>query len=259
MRGAIFGLFTLALSAVVFAQASVEESRFEVVSIRPISAERRGGYRPTQTTFESYMPVTDLMALAYPGTNRTFGLPDWARTEVYEVRATMPAQRQKGDLGPMVRHMLDDRFGLRVHKEVRAIPVFELAMNRRDGRLGPNLKKVQRTCVANAKTPAERCSMTEGVGEINATAYEWPTLVSVLKRFAGRPIIDTTGLSGQFDLSLKWNHEGGRLQDGSAPADLELRATLFTALKEQLGLKLEPRDAPMEVLVIDRLERPTPN
>jgi uncharacterized protein (TIGR03435 family) len=205
------------------------------------------------------MPVSDLLGLAYPGTIQTFGMPEWAKTEVYEIKATAPAMRQKGDLRPMVRHLLEDRFGLRVHNERRTIPVFVLTKNRRDGKLGPNLKAVQRPCAADAKR-SERCAMVMNIGEFDATGWQWPAIVDLLRGRAGRPIVDRTSLSGQFDVSLRWNEEGARLPDGwEAPADLQSRATFFTAVKEQLGLKLDPGNAPMEVLVIDNVERPTPN
>lgn len=251
---------TMSLAAGVAAQKPVEESRFEVVSVRPLRPEFRGGYNATPSSFTASMPVSDLMTIAYPGVNQIVGLPDWARGEPYAIKAATPAVRQRGDLGPMVRHMLEDRFALRVHTEIRPIPVFVLTIDRRDGRPGPALRPVQRACSAEGKTRQERCGTGEGLGELQAYGTSWSLIVATLRRFAGRPIVDRTGLSGQFDYELKWNHEGVSAPPGmSLPSDMESRATFFTAIREQLGLKLEADKAPMEVLVVDRLERPTPN
>jgi uncharacterized protein (TIGR03435 family) len=86
--------------------------------------------------------------------------------------------------------------------------------------------------------------------------------VDFLERVTGRPVVDRTGLSGQFDLSLRFNPNIQRLPEGrtdASLAELEERPTIFTALREQFGLRLEPATEPVDVIVIDSVQRPTPD
>ena len=104
-----------------------------------------------------------------------------------------------------------------------------------------------------------RGQLTERYGDMNM-------LANVLSRFAGRPVINKTGLTGKYDFTLKWTPDesqgpmdGGKFQHDDAPAPESSGPSLFTAIQEQLGLKLEPQKAPMDVLVIQHVERPSEN
>lgn len=176
---------------------------------------------------------------------------------------TEPAARRA-----MMRTLLKDRFKLRVHREMRQMPVYALTVAR-EGRLGPNLAASEFDCQTYL---AERRAGGTAEEPVDANGDSWcrfqgamlAGLGVVIARFAGpvavlaqrlqpsvdRPILDATGLSGHYEWDLRYAFRP------DAPADFP---TLFTALQEQLGLRLEPRQAPVEVLVVDSVELPTPD
>ena len=163
----------------------------------------------------------------------------------------------------MMRHLLAERFALKAHRESRPIPVYVLLMSRADGAFGPRLQRVERDCTQPVLN-LRGCSVSLGVDNYRGNGQKWADFVASLEnRFGERPLMDKTGLSGQFDITLEWNPGLTRVPEGvsNAPtlAELEARPLLFTAIREQLGLKLEPDTAAMDVLVIDSVDRPTPN
>jgi uncharacterized protein (TIGR03435 family) len=177
----------------------------------------------------------------------------------------------------MFRAMLEDRFRLAVHWEARERPVYNLEFARDDRRLGPKLDPV--TVVDCAQETAARLagerreprpgrgqecslSLTSDPGSIQANAVTVRVLARALgSEGAGREVVDHTGLSGTFDVDLLFMPEialGGLSPDRTARDPLfQGRTGIFTALQEQLGLKLEPATGEVQVLVIDRAERPT--
>lgn len=263
-------IVTVAVTLVVLAtrlgaQAPNATPRFEVASVKPITPQAAAGrsYRAPPGAFTSALSIAQLVPLAYQlEPYRVIGLPAWTRTELYEINAKTPAVRQSGDLWPMVRHLLEERFALRVHRETRPMPVYALSTRRADGKLGPDLRQVTRACDVKSADLAERCYTSDYLGTYSTTGARWENVRRMLEALSGRPIVDETGLSGQFDAKLEWNPDLTRIPDGITGvslADLEGRPTFVTAVREQLGLRLEPRTAPIEVLVIDAIERPVPD
>ncbi len=257
-------LWAITPSAQAPAPPPLEEARFDVTSVKPIPPEMNiAGYSPDQTRFHGWMSIRELLNMAFSiQPYRIVELPEWTKTQRFEVTATITAPRQRGDLAVMIRHLLEDRFGVKTHRESRPVPVYILTMSRGDGKPGPKLQRVERDC----SMPTENitgCSWSFGIGRFRSSGQGWGHFVSILEsNLTGRPVIDKTGLSGQFDIMLEWNPEVSRIPEGiSAPplAELEARPILFTALQEQLGLKLEPSTAPMDVLVVDAVERPKPD
>jgi uncharacterized protein (TIGR03435 family) len=158
---------------------------------------------------------------------------------------------------------LEERFALKAHQERRPISVYTLLMARADEGLGPGLQRVKRDCTRPA-LGLSGCSVSRGVGRFRADGQPRGTIVGLLDGSVTEPpLVDKTRLSGQFDITLEWNPDITRVPEGiSNPptlAELEGRPVLFTAVREQLGLKLESDKAEMEVLVIDSVERPTPD
>ena len=260
-------LAVVCAAAVVSAQTSVQHSdgpKFEVASVKPLAADsNRAGYRPDPTRFSGAFSVATAVAFAYqlPAT-RIVAAPSWATEERYEINA-ITGPRKPGDLQAMMRHLLAERFALQVHRERRPIPVYVLLRTRSDGGLGPNLQQVERDCTRPASN-LSGCSASFGGDHYRSRGQDWSVFVGSLEtRIGGRPVVDRTGLSGQFDITLEWDPgiprapEGGSttggLSESAAPP------VLFTALREQLGLKLESDTAPMDVVVIDSVDRPTPN
>jgi uncharacterized protein (TIGR03435 family) len=157
----------------------------------------------------------------------------------------------------MMRRLLADRFKLRVHNETRQLPIYELLLLKRS-ELGPDMKRATIDCLEewkNQGTPDARnlaCGSLQRVrpGSVRGHAVEIGPLVGSLFDWAGRPVVDRTGLTGRFDFTLNWAPESSN--DTEAPS-------IFTALQEQLGLKLQPARGPVDVLVVDSAERPTPD
>jgi uncharacterized protein (TIGR03435 family) len=144
---------------------------------------------------------------------------------------------------------------VRVHIEQRNLPTYTLAQLR-SGRLGPSLRLspiadcFDRQAIAAMKPPPRPCLMTFGNGTLTGT-MAIKDLTVTLTGAAGRPVFDTTGLAGNYEVDLKWTPT---LRDDTTDA-----VSIFTAVQEQLGLKLESASAPLDVLIVDHSERPTAN
>jgi len=158
--------------------------------------------------------------------------------------------------------MLADRFKLTAHTEMRDRPVYLLMPARADRRLGPSMTPATIDCSGDGDPGARRREAGQNVcglrtttgrngGTVSGGGLTMERIASTLANYgAERSVIDRTGIAGIFDFQLQWvNQPTGNADDVS----------FFTAVQEQLGLKLEPGNAPVEVLVIDRAERPDPN
>jgi uncharacterized protein (TIGR03435 family) len=267
---------------------------FDVVSVKRNTASTSPS-APPQVRFNSTVrqspdggltmlnvPAGTLVARAYLAAPVDMvGLPGWAMSERYDVIATAslvnPTEEQRT---AMLRAMLADRFKLATHVETREQPVYDLVVARSDGRLGPSIKPSEADCIAKAaadraaaeatgnpvppppgvfdrNAPPPPCSMRTGDGvEGDATMA---FLATLLRGATGRLVVDKTGLSGSYRLALKFDRMAalrGPQTDTQAP---DAGPSVFTAVQEQLGLKLESSRAMRDALIIDRFERPTEN
>ena len=166
----------------------------------------------------------------------------------------------------MLRSLLEDRFRLSAHRETRDLPIYALVRARADGRLGPRLRQTTSDYCAKLREAAGKPGDTPiptgspvcgfrpaGNGnEITAGALPMNELARFLNILAGRTVVDRTGLTGVWDFDLKWSLPNAPNADTDGPS-------IFTALQEQLGLRLDATTGPVEVLVIDRVERPIPD
>jgi bla regulator protein blaR1 len=181
----------------------------------------------------------------------------------------------------MLRTLLADRFKLTVHNEIRELPIYALVMARSDGTLGPQLRRVDLECVAlrddGRGSPPEPgkaiCGGFRGLGPGGTTGHAVPIslLAKNVEGSVDRIVTDRTGLTGRFDVDLQWTPDQLRQFKGSPdlpPGTLPQingfpfdpnGPSIFTALQEQLGLKLESTKGPVDVLVIDHVEQPTPD
>jgi uncharacterized protein (TIGR03435 family) len=180
--------------------------------------------------------------------NQIVGAPDWAKTEQWDVDglANVDGEPNLKQLQGMLRKILEERFGLKLHHEQREMPVFALTAAKGGPKLtintsDPNGLMDQQNREANGQRTEQlkNTSMAE--------------LALILQFHVGRPIVDQTGLAGRYDFQLKWTTDETRATAADAPPGL------FTAMQEQLGLKLEPVKAMAEVLVVDGAERPSAN
>ena len=200
------------------------------------------------------------------------GGPDWITTERWDIVAKGEGDPTPPQLLVMLQNLLADRFKLVVRREMRDSPIYALILARPDGRLGPQLHASSTDCAAlmeaarasgNTRLPAPPgggpvCGTrtNRGIMETNATTIA--DLARNLSSIAGRSIADKTGLTGNFDLKLTWTPETPSGAPGAAAGGPAAEDTvpLFTAIQEQLGLKLDPQRGPVDVLVIDSAERP---
>ena len=191
--------------------------------------------------------------------SRVIGGPDWIDSERFDIEAAPSATVTRpgtSQVMQMIRSLLASRFRLVTHTEQRELPIFVLTLARTDGTLGPKLRRSTAGCSAPVEKRAgpSACGMQRSRGYIEAHGMTIDTiLLHGLMPNLDRVVVDRTGLTGEFDWTLEWAAE-----QGSNNAD-PLGPSIFTATQEQLGLRLEPARGPVEVLVIDSVERPTPD
>jgi uncharacterized protein (TIGR03435 family) len=198
-----------------------------------------------------------------------FGGPGWLASERFDVHAKFDGDRTSDEQMGMLRVLLAERFNLQVHTETRTLRVYRLVLSHSDGRLGPTLRRSTRDCESEPSITREAlaaahdsfvapCGFTlVGQQVLTATATEIAKLAAGLsnpRMGIDRPVIDETGLGGKFDFDLSSAALSARTPTFAPNVD---RPSIFIALQEQLGLKLEPVDGPREVIVIDHVEHPT--
>lgn len=184
----------------------------------------------------------------------------------------------------MIRSLLAERFKLVVHTETKEQPIYALVLARSDGKLGPQLKKSETDCAAliasrgrgpmpppGPPPPGQPmpCGVRIGTGNMSVGGAPLSQVANSLGIFAGRIVQDRTGLTGNYDFTLTWTPDQLPQRPPGAPGDQPIRVngvdidpngpSLFTAIQEQLGLKLDSQRGPVELLVIDRAEKPVEN
>ena len=254
---------------------------FEVASIK-VSKSTDPGFRggtKGRTYAAMNIPLRYVIAAAYNvPVARVVGGPSWLGEagvdlrftggDRFDISATLPEGAPVSQVPAMLRALLADRFKLVAHTEMREAPMYALVLSRTDGRLGPQLRKASIDCDAAQAAgqaiptpkPGERglCA-TEIGGEMVGRGQSPGALARMLSLFAGRPVVDRTGLSGGYDFDLRFPElnapAGGRGGDPSNDGG----GGVFVAVQEQLGLKLEPIRGPLEFVVVDGAARPTEN
>ena len=263
---------------------------FEAASVKPSNP----GSNPNQVAIRRQpggrfntinTPVRLLITFAYQIQNyQLVNVPDWINSERYDVVAKM-----EGDPPPIVpgsgadhmmlamRSFLADRFKLVVHRETRDADIYALVMAKPGGKPGPALKPASDDC-SPEKLAARRgapppsaggpppivCGIQQGPGRIRFGGFPLTLFANSISNRVGRAVVDRTGLTGNWDFEMSFAPEllpGQQLPLGAEPpppADPD-QPNFFTAVQEQLGLKLDATKGPVEMLVIDKAERPTPD
>jgi uncharacterized protein (TIGR03435 family) len=263
-----------ALLVLVFQDA---KPQFEVASVKPSAPDARGAgiSAPNGRLTISNMPVNEMIVFAWRiQPYQISGGPAWMGSERYDVTAKAESTPKQGELPLMLQALLADRFQLATHFETKDFPIYALVLARKDGKLGPNLTEAKEgSCTTPDPTQPRRppgpgvtyCGQ-QVMGQKALTARSVPVgrIVPTLARMLGRTIIDKTGLTGNYDISLEWTPDESQMamlqQDAPRPPPSDTPGpSIFTALQEQLGLKLESQKGPVQVLVVDRVEKPTGN
>jgi uncharacterized protein (TIGR03435 family) len=188
------------------------------------------------------------------------GGPGWLSSDRFDLVAKAPERATLAEINLMIRALLVDRFGLSARVEQRESPVFMLVVNRDDGKLGPAIAPA---AGADCQSPGdERCRMLVGFGVLEGTGQPMRLLASTLTNIVGRPVVDMTFLEGRYDFKVTFTPDNGRGagREPEPPSQPVPDApSIFTALQEQLGLKLDRERGPVDVVVIDSIRRPSPD
>ena len=239
--------FAIAATALIISAGLLRAqspTTFDVVSIKPNKSGAAASETDTTPGRVSVINATPLSLLLRAFGVTAFqivGAPDWVQNERYDVIATVPEGRVLGaqDRQPFFERMLAERWQLRYHRETRNLRVYSLVND------GSKLKP--------HTGPGEYAMKVERADPrviLHSTRGNMGRMVEILGGFAGGVVSDDTGLGGEYDFTLEW------VQDAAANAP---GPTLFTALREQLGLRLVSAEKPTPVIVVDRIERPSEN
>lgn len=291
MHGEVVAAFVALCLAPVAALGQAPEPQFEVASIKQnlnATGGLTGGFchGTTSTLVGTGLPgvpvdpganqvtispgtcqfgkttLREIIAAAYAIPRKDFerllvGGPKWVDTDLFDIEAKAGRQHTQAELERMLQALLADRFGLRLHRDRRQLDGYSLVAAKE----GSKMK------LADAGSPGR--VRTVGVGSLTAVATPVERLAQMLTIVFGKSVVDETGLSGSYDFTLKWTPASSESSPfGPIPPELRQRLdapldplgpSIFTAVQEQLGLSLQPRKVPTELIVIDAAHHPTAN
>jgi uncharacterized protein (TIGR03435 family) len=234
----------------VAAQTSVP--RFEVATIKPAGASPDGhthiNYPPNGRFSATNITLLSLMQWAYGMSEKQIlDGPAWLSSTRFDIQAeadigdrmkSLTSEQGNELKRRMVQSLFAERFQLKIHSETRTLPAYDLVLAK--GGL-----KLQ---------ASESSGNSRGIGDthFNGQGLGMTSIAEALSKITGRVVVDKTDLTGRYDFKLQWSADDAPATDSDAP-------TLFTAVQEQLGLKLESAKEPIPVLIIDHVDQPSPN
>jgi uncharacterized protein (TIGR03435 family) len=282
----------LVITVVVAAPAAAQTDQRPAFAVATIKKNTSGDaaqtmrLQPGGRIVVANQPLRRLIAFSYGlQPQQLAGGPSWLDTDRFDIVAQAdgnlsptPPGAPPGPAQQMMQRLLSDRFGLAVHTEAREMPVYALTIARSDGRLGPRIRPADRDCLAlmtaaPGGVPVAAPQLSDGrpacgarrdaSGRVMAGGTDMKMFASqMLTGQVDRLVVDRTGLTGAYDFDLEYALDVQGRGAASAPdaaTAVSDRPSLFTALEEQLGLKLQPTRAPVDVTVIDRVTPPTDN
>jgi uncharacterized protein (TIGR03435 family) len=234
-------------------------------------------FQPGGRLLATNIPLRPVFSMAYnlalsQGRGAIVGAPSWFDSERYNIEARAVGDPPREQMILMLRALLADRFKLAVHRETRPLPVYALELAS-PGKLGPQLKPHSdgAECVDTSQSDPglgnllPYCGDFRVGGAVNGGLRETAHAITI-DRFAAslaqqvdRPIVDRTGLSGTFDVDVEFISQRAMVNSPSGSDASSGPPSIFTALQEQLGLKLVPATGPVEVFIIDHVEQPSEN
>ncbi len=242
----------LMLIGIALAELPASAQQFEVVSIRPntvgdINQRSVQGQPGGRIRFVG-MPLSTFIMPAYDVWSfQIIGGPSWIDTDGWDITAQAEGVRgrlTREQLSPRLRAMLEDRFQLKAHRETKQLPGYTLAVDDHGPKLQPNTD-------GKVSTGSNRDTL-------NAKKVNMQWFAAFLIQKLGGTVVDETGLKGEYDFTLHWSPESIQLAPSDDPFGSKY-PSIFTAVREQLGLRLIKRTVPTELLVIDSVQRPSPN
>jgi uncharacterized protein (TIGR03435 family) len=273
MRRVLVLLVCIAVVSVTLLAQKPANPSFEVASIKRNTGTdtmSTSGFQPGGRFQMINTNIARMIRLAHTrDVTQIIGLPGWTETERYDVLAIAALKNlTPADMQPLLRALLVERFKFAAHYETREQDVYAMVLARTDGRLGSQIRLATRDCAAIVRTiwaagkayipdaadPRPPCGQRvnpNGLHEYgDASLADFAESMSGL---AGRRVIDRTGLTGRYEITL-------RLTPWQSPDQQPVeQVSVFTALQEQLGFRLVSDRAPLKVIVIDHIERPTEN
>jgi uncharacterized protein (TIGR03435 family) len=278
-----FVIFCSLLALPLYAQTGAPKPSFEVASIKRNTSPEgnaRVSDAPGGRFTGARIPLRRVIQFAYRGNEDFIGGPEWIDSDRWDIEAkaadgTVPPRTGLPDMTTpdaialMVQSLLEDRFQLKVHTETRNLPLFELTV----AKGGPRMK------LSDDQTPPAalqgaggsrgagltRGAMRLGRNEFEGQAQTMNIFAKALGAlYAGRPVVDKTGLKDLYDIKLQWTPDPAPTSPAAPgstgnPSIVPSGPSLFTAIEEQLGLKLESSRGPLPVLVIDSVQKPSEN
>jgi uncharacterized protein (TIGR03435 family) len=225
---------------------------WEVVTVKPRDPYTKSDYIDAHGRHVAFQNETaeNLLLFGYNvQKNQIANAPDWVKMERCDVDglADVDGEPNVAQLQALARKALAERFGLQLHREQREMPVFALRADKGGPKLATN------TSDPNGQRNEHRSAAGVGWHTYAYTNTSMPVFVLDILSYVDRPVVDQTGLKRRYDFQLKWLTDDNHATDPDAPPGL------FTAIQEQLGLKLEPTKASTDVLVIDSIQRPGAN
>ena len=239
---------------------------FDVASIHLDRSTTDGHHHiyndPTVSRFRAVnLSIKDLIQFAYViPASQIVGGPDWLNSTMFDIDAksdvsvdsklhAMASADAREQKAMMVQSLLRDRFGLQTHRETRQLPVYALILA--NPKIGPKFQPSQITGTT-IDTGRNRLHIAGSDDTLSLLTRE-------LAQVLNRPVLNRTGLANRYDLTLRWTPDDGPAPLLNGAPDPNAPPGIFTAIQEQLGLKLESTKGPVEILVIDRVDPPTEN
>ena len=276
----------MAASAVfaAFGQSGTTPLRFEVASIKPVEPSVDGSYKVRVRSDAGRLDYSNvsLKAIVQRACEAQISGPDWMSAERFDIVAKLPAGATRSDVPEMLRYLLAERFKVTVHRETRESPAYALVV----GKNGPRMTAAESAPAADAvretRRPASNGGLdcgarreavaasgwmiNKGPGQVQGHSMNMASVANMIAAFLGHPVIDQTGLKGSYDFELAFAPEPPpsaipSAGDSPVPSAADpIGPSLFAAVQSQLGLKLEAKRGPVEVIVIDHAEKvPTAN
>jgi uncharacterized protein (TIGR03435 family) len=271
MRVNVCAGLALLTAGTVFGQTPAAPPAFEVASVKPAPPPTPGmikvqmGGDPGMIDYKN-VSLKTVIAWAYQMKEFQVSGPDWIETARFDILAKVPPNAPKEQIPPMLQNLLAERFKLTVHREQKVMPVYAMVVGKGGLKVKP-LEGDPEGSMSNRFSPKGRAFS----GQMTLAA-----LAAALSQMLDRPVLDLSGIKGAYDIDLEWvpdEHESGaltkmRIMGGQAGGGAEAHGetpdsngpSIFAALQEKLGLRLDGRKSPVDILVVDGAEKvPTEN
>jgi uncharacterized protein (TIGR03435 family) len=264
----------LTIALLTVPTAAGQTPSFEAASVKPAPPPAgramliHMGGDPGRVSYQN-VTLKQLLTKAYGVKEYQVSGPAWIDTERYDVTATMPEKTPKESVERMLQNLLAERFQLKLHRESKEAPVYALVV----AKGGPKLKKSEMAAVpAGSAGGGPGRGIRMGPGKLEGNGMDMGFFTDVLSTLVGRPVLDRTELKDAYDCTLEFTPDATLsvammkmsmarpegAPEGAAPESSG--PSIFTAVQEQLGLKLESRKAPLDLIVVDGAEKvPTEN